>query len=385
MSRLGRRIRVGVVGGGEGSRIGEPHRLAMRLDGHYDIAAGVLSSDPAKSLDQGARMGLARPYGTLDDMLAGERSRADGIDAVVIMTPNYRHLPESLAALDAGFHVISDKPLTNSLAEARRIAARVAETGLKLFVTYNYSGYPMVRQARAMIAAGKIGTPHFVEVKYASGELSKRIETDVDALPSRLKWRYDPARGGRSNLLLDIGTHAHQMATYVTARRLTRLFVDMGPSIEGRSMDDTAVILARLEGGLRTTLTVTKVATGAPQIFTIAVHGDEAGIEWRQGASNSLKVMRRNAPIEILGREVADLEPLTIRSMRRPEPWPEGFREAFANLYADFADVLAAEITGSAPDPLALHHPTLTDGVDGLAFIEACETSKATSSWVDLD
>lgn len=380
---IGRRLRVGLVGGGEGSLIGATHRIAMRLDDRYEIIAGVLSSNGEKAVELGRKLGIARPYASLSDMLNAERERQDPIDVVAIMTPNDSHVSSAIAALDAGFHVICDKPVANTLDDALALAQKVRESGRRFMVTYNYTGYPMVRQARAMIAAGVIGTPHLVEVRYAQGNLSSLVEHQPD-LPVQLQWRLDPARGGAENLLLDIGTHAHHLATYVTGRPFETVFADMGPALKGRRFDDTAVILGRLAGDLRVSLSLTKAATGAPQVFGIEVYGEKGGLQWEQGLPNVLRHTRQGKPLEVYGRATEGLLPLASHSIHSPPHHPEGFREAFSSIYSDFADVLAAEIAGVAPPAVSLHYPGIQDGVDGLAWVEACARSRKEGGWAPL-
>ncbi|MGV6875549.1 Gfo/Idh/MocA family protein [Pseudochelatococcus sp. B33] len=380
---IGRRLRVGVVGGGEGSLIGAAHRVAMRFDDRYEIVAGVLSSNSGKALEQGRALGIPRAYGSLGEMLSAEKAREDGADIIAIMTPNDSHVSASIAALDAGYHVICDKPVANDLAGAKALAARVRASGRHFLVTYNYTGYPMVRQAREMIAAGDIGEPHLVEVRYAQGNLSMPVERGV--LSRQLEWRLDPVKGGVNNLLLDIGTHAHHLATYVTGRAFESVYADIGPALPGRRFDDTAVILGRLAGGLRIALSVTKAATGAPQVFGIEVYGGKGGIRWEQGLPNALSVTRQDGPVEIYGRATAGLMPLAARSLRIPLHHPEGFREGFANIYANFADVVAATIAGVAPPPEVLGYPGIADGVAGLAWVEACVRSREEGRWIAVE
>ncbi len=381
---LGRRIRAAVIGGGEGALIGSVHRTALRFDDHFEIVAGVLSSDPQRSLDQGAQLGLQRPYGTLAELLTAESARVDGVDVIVIMTPNDSHFASCLSALRNGFHVICDKPIANTLVEARELLEEARRHRRHLFVTYNFTGYPMVRQARAMIEQGKIGEPHLVEVRYAQGNLGALIEKASAPLDRQLAWRLDPARGGDHHLLLDVGVHAHNLATYVTKRECTRVFCDAGAAVTGREFDDSAVILGRLDGDVRASLSMTKAATGMPMSFTLSVYGNKAGLSWEQSSPNELRFMRQGRAAEIYGRSVSDLAPLAKRSIRSANAHPEGLREAFANIYGDFAEILGATLAGRAPDPLALTCPTILEGARSLAFVDACALSKLTDSWVSV-
>lgn len=382
VKKLGRRLRIAVAGGGEGSIIGGAHRVAMAFDGHFDIVAAALSSNPERSLKQGKDLGISRAYPDAASMIRGEKRRPDGADAVAVMTPNDSHYSITDEALENGFHVICDKPLANTVREAAALRDKAAAKGLLLAVTYNYSGYPMVRQARHMIAAGEIGRPQIVEVRCVQGNLSAGIE-DSATIPKSVAWRLDPERGGPHHLMLDVGTHAHHLAAYVTGRDFTDVCADLGPAVPDRKFDDTAAILARMDGNLRTSLLVTKAATGSPNVFGIEVYGDKGGIAWNQMQPNVLQVMRPGA-LETLQRTNESLGPLARRSLHIPPAHPEGFREAFANIYADFAEVLSAKILGAEPDPLALTLPTADIAVRGLIFVEACHESKLARTWVRL-
>lgn len=383
VERLGRRIRLAVIGGGEGSVIGPAHRTAIAFDGHFEIVAGVLSSDPAKATAQGKRLGIARSYGTVPELIAAEARHPEGIDAVAIMTPNDSHAAYVAAALDAGLHVICDKPLANGADEAAVLCGKAARAGLVLAVTYNYSGYPMVRQARSMIADGAIGQLQLVEVRSVQGNLGTWIEGG-GPLPSHVAWRLDPARGGRDHLMLDVGTHAHHLAMYVLDRHFTEVFADLGAIVAGRAFDDTATIAARMEGGLQASLLITKAATGAPNDFGIHVYGSEGGLRWEQSQPNVLLHLRPGS-MQTIHRSADFLTPLARHSLRSPLPHPEGFREAFANIYADFASLMSARISGTEPDPLALTLPRGTDGLAGLRFVEACHRSKVEKAWIPID
>jgi predicted dehydrogenase len=378
------RIRVAIIGGGPGSLIGPAHQTAIRFDGGYDLVAGVVSANAEQALARGQRMGLARPYRTLAELLAGERGRGDGAQVVAIMTPNDSHHGLCLAALEAGFDVICDKPLANSLNDALDIVERCKATGRLLCVTYNYSGYPMVRQARAMIAEGRIGRPHLVDVKYAQGNLGTRLEEAPETLTPQLRWRLDPARGGASHLLLDVGVHAHHLAEYVTGLHFTRVFADTGAAVKGRQFADSTVVIGRLGDDVRATVQATKAASGAPNIFSITVHGDRGGVSWEQTQPHVLQFMQQDRPLQTYTRGVSDLSALARHSIRTPMPHPEGFREAFANIYSDFATVIAARERGAEPDAQALTYPTALDGARGLAFVEACERSGREQRWIDL-
>lgn len=375
IAKIGRKLRLGVVGGGEGALIGGVHRTAIRFDGNFDIVAAVLTRNAAKSQEQANELGIERSYTDVSEMLRREKAHPYPIDAVAIMTPNDTHVVMAGAALDAGFHVICDKPIANTLEDARTLREKVVASGRELCVTYNYSGYPMIRQAREAVANGVLGRVHLVELRYAQGNLGTRVETQPDRLAKQLAWRLDPKLGGENGLLLDIGTHAHHLVSYVLSRKFKTVSTRLSAIHPDRSFADTAMISAELTDGVQASLFVTKAATGAPNIFTISVYGDKGGLTWEQAQPQMLQVFRQGKPIEVLNRGVDTLSPLARRSIRVPEPHPEGFREAFANIYADFAERVASRIASVPANPLAMTMPTVEDGIEGLVFVEACAES----------
>lgn len=381
---IGRRVRLGVVGGGPGSLIGPIHRTAARLDDCFDISSGVLSSDPARSLQAAMGLGIPRGYSSVGEMLAAETARPDGIDAVAVMTPNDSHEGVVRQSLEAGLHVICDKPLTNDTASATELAQLARRRGLELVLTHNYAGYPMVREARAAIEAGEIGPLRLVNVRYLQGSLARRVEDDPSMLTARLRWRLDPARGGPSHVLADIGVHAHQLARFVSGRRIASVLADVGPSLPGRTTHDTAQIVFRLEDGTRGMMLVSKVATGAQNVVAIEAYGEDGGLSWSQADANDLRVMRLNRADELRTRGLPSLHPLAKRATRLPVGHPEAFLEAFANIYRDFAELVACRVAGTTPDPLAAAAPDAWAGVEALAFIDACIESTAAGGWVDV-
>ncbi len=380
---LGRRLRLGVVGGGGEALIGPVHRIAARLDDCFEIKAGALSSSPERSRAQAQELALPRAYDDLAAMIDVERTLDDGIDAVAIMTPNDSHFTLASQALEAGLHVICDKPLTNTLEEARGLVAKVRDSGCVFCLTHNYSGYPMVRQARAMVQAGELGRITLVHVVYAQGTLGAPIDPDPSKLPARLRWRLDPAKGGVSHVLGDIGTHAHQLACFMTGRNVRRVMADLGSVFPGREVHDNANVLMELDDGVKGLLWATKAATGAENALAIEIYGEKGGLFWEQSNLQQLRVMRPNQGATILSRGLPELHPAAKRAARIPPGHPEGFHEAFANLYRDFAETVAARLAGRNADPLASDFPTVEDGARGLAFIEACVRSSAAKQWVD--
>ena len=346
------------------------HRAAARLDGRYDLVACVLSSDPERGRVRGAELGFApdRSYGSLAEMLESERQRGDPIDAVAIMTPNDSHLPQCKAALAQALHVLCDKPLTNSLNEALELVKAVRESGAAFCLTHNYSGYPMLRQARAMVAAGDIGDVRQAVVEYSQGQLSSYVEPEA---PERLRWRLDRKRGGPSAVLGDIGTHAHHLLAFVSGQPVVRLAADLGATVPGRENDDYAGLLLRLENGARGIMWLTQAASGAENLLRLKLFGSRGGLEWDHSVPNLLKHTVQFQAARLLSRGQPDLYPAAKRAMRAPLGHPEGFHEAFANLYSDAAEAIAAKIAGATPDPLALDFPTVEDGARGLRFVEA--------------
>jgi len=382
---MGRPLRLGMVGGAPGALIAQVHRTAAKLDDRFELVASVASSDPVKARAAAGPLGLAadRAYGTLEEMLAQEAAREDGIEVVAVVTPNDSHYPICVAALAAGRDVICDKPLTNTLDDARDLVRRVGAAGTVFCLTHNYSGYPMARQARAMVAAGDLGEIRQVFVEYSNGSLSRRVE-DGDMLP-RLRWRLDPARSGPSLVLGDIGTHAHQLACFVTGQQLASIAADPAATVPGRVTDDFVGALLRFAGGARGVMWVTNSASGAENALAIRVFGSDGGLEWRQNQPNHLVVTRQGEPARTFSRGHADLLPPAVRVARTPPGHPEGFQEGFANLYADAAEAIAARRAGTTPDPLALDFPSVEDGARGVAFVAAALASRDTGGWVELE
>jgi predicted dehydrogenase len=373
------RIRLGFVGGGRGALIGPVHRTAARLDDRFEVVGAVLSSNAEKSVADAAALGIPNGYGSLGQMI-----RAGGLDAVAIATPNDSHAALAIEALDAGLHVVCDKPLANTAPDGRRIARKVAETGLVFCLTHNYSGYPMVRQMRAMIEAGRIGKVHLVQASYRQGTLATAIETSDD-IPARLRWRLDPAKGGGSHVMGDIGSHVHQLIRYTTGLGIDSVMAELGAIVPGRQAHDTGQALLRFANGARGQMLATKVAHGAENALAIEVHGDQGGLEWRQSRLDELTWLRNGEPQQILTRGSPYLEPLARQACRLPPGHPEGFHEGFGNLYRDFAEQVAARLEGREADPLAATIPTAATGLDTLLFIDACIRSSETGSWQKVE
>lgn len=375
-ARLGRRLRLAVLGGGPGSFIGPIHRAAARLDDRFEIVAGVLSSDAARGAAGAAALGI-RGYPSLAALLKGEPA----LDAVAIMTPNDRHHGECLAAIAAGLHVICDKPLANSVAEAADIATAARAAGRVFCLTHAYAGYPMIRQARAMVAAGTIGPVRAVQVEYLQAGMAGRVEDTK--LTRKLEWKLAAERSGPSLVLGDIGTHAFHLARFVSGLKVNRLAADLGAIVPGRVLDDYGAMLLRFDGGARGTLLASQALAGTENAITLRVFGEAGHIEWQHATSNYLTLALQGRPVQRLARGDADLLPPAARLVRIARGHPEGLTEAFANLYRDSAEMIAASITGTAADPLAGDFPTAEDGVEGMIFVEAAIRSRALDGvWV---
>ena len=371
---LGRRLRLAVIGGGPGSFIGAMHRTAARLDDRFELVAGALTSDPARSLAAGVAIGLSeeRAYGDGSQLLEGEAGRNDGADVVAIMTPNDTHHVYSTGALERGFDVISDKPMTNTLAEALDLVDRVRKSGLVFCLTHNYTGYPMVRQARAMVADGQLGDIRLVQVEYVQG--GKAAERDPDPVGS-VPWRYDPVRGGPSLVMGDIGTHAHNLIRFITQIEVSEVAAEVGSIVPNRLVHDYAAAMLRFENGARGSFWVTQAAPGVENCLRIRVSGSRASLDWNQELPTVLNFRPMSGPAEVRTPSGPGTLPLAARATRIVKGHPEGFHEAFANIYSDAAEAIAARRSGTKPDPMAMHFPNERDGALGVKFVEAAITS----------
>jgi len=380
ISLLGRRLRLAVVGGGPGSFIGAMHRQSARLDDRYEIVTGVLSSNPAKAQQAGQELGFApdRLYTDVKAMLQAELARPDGIDAVAIMTPNDSHFDYSLWALERGIDVICDKPMTNTLVEAEALHAKVQESGLVFCLTHNYTGYPMVRQARAMVADGQLGTIRLVQVEYVQGG-----KADEEKVFSPDNWKFDPVRGGPSRVMGDIGTHAHNLTRFITGIEVAEVAAEIGAIVPGRQIHDYAGALLRFENGARGNFWVTQAAAGVENCLRIRVSGTKGTLEWMQEFPQALTFKPLRGPSENRTPNGPGTLPLAARCTRLVAGHPEGFPDAFANIYSDAAEAIAARRTGTQPDPLALHFPNSWDGLLGVRFVDAViQSSESNGSWV---
>jgi len=379
-----RRIRLGMVGGGPGAFIGAVHRIAARMDDHYDLVAAVLSSDPARSRSAAQDLHIApdRAYGSYTDMARAEAARPDRIEAVAIVTPNNLHYPMAKAFLEAGIHVICDKPMTTTLEEALDLAAIVRRTGLIFGLTHNYTGYPMVRQARQMIADGDLGKIRVVQVEYAQDWLATPLEQTGQ---KQAAWRTDPARSGAGGSLGDIGTHAYNIACFVTGLHCREVAADVSIFVPGRRLDDNVQLLLRFTEGAKGALWASQLATGNANNLRLRVYGEKAGLEWHQEEPNTLQFARLGEAPETIRRPGPGGNSPAAHASRVPAGHPEGYLECFAQLYTDLAEQIYARREGRSPAPTSLLVPNVEDGVEGMRFIAATlESGRRNAAWVEL-
>jgi predicted dehydrogenase len=376
------RIRLGMVGGGQGAFIGAVHRLAARMDDHYEFVAGALSSDAARSKASGEELGLApdRIYGDFREMAKAEAKRRDGIEAVSIVTPNHMHFPAAKAFIEAGIHVICDKPLSLNLKEALALEKLLAKNRNVIFaLTHNYSGYPMIRQARAMVAAGELGDIRVVQGEYPQDWLTTDLEKSGQ---KQAAWRTDPKRTGAGGCVGDIGTHTYQLGCFVSGLKLDELSADLTTFVKGRRVDDNVHVMLRYKGGAKGMIWASQVAPGHENGLKIRVYGTKGGLEWVQADPNYLWVTPFGEPKRLITRGGAGSNAAAARVTRVPPGHPEGYLEGFANLYTEVAQAIKARRAGKKPDK-DVQFPGIEDGVAGMAFIEACVKSSAKNGkWV---
>ena len=375
-----RRLRAGIVGGGQGAFIGALHRIAAELDNEARVVAGAMSSNPGTARRSAEAWHLARSYESYETMARQEAKLDEGVDFVIVATPNHLHLPVAKAFLDAGIHVVCDKPLAATLDEAEEMAGVVAGSGRLFALTQTYTGYPMVREARELVLSGRLGELRRVQVEYNQDWLREPLETEGN---KQALWRTDPARAGISCCVGDIGTHAHNLLEFVSGRKVESLLAELTSFVAGRELDDDASMLLRLEGGARGTLTCSQIACGEENNLAIRLYGDEAGLEWRQQEPNTLKVKPAGEAWQLHRAGAGYLGEAARAAMRTPAGHPEGYLEAFANIYRDFmADVRRV---GSGDAPLE-NYPGIHEGLRGMRFVQASvESSNRGGVWVNLD
>ena len=378
------RIRLGMVGGGQGAFIGAVHRLAARMDDHYDFVAGALSAEAKKAKASGEELGLAaeRIYTDFKEMAKSEAGRKDGIEAVAIVTPNHMHVPAAMAFIEHGIHVICDKPLALSLKEAKALEKLLARKKNVIFaLTHNYSGYPMIRQAKAMVAAGELGEVRVVQGEYPQDWLTTALEKTGQ---KQAAWRTDPKRSGAGGCIGDIGTHTYQLMCEVSGLKAEELSADLTSFVKGRVLDDNANVMLRFKGGAKGMLWASQVAPGNENGLKIRVYGTKGGLEWKQEDPNQLWYTPYGEPKRLITRGGAGSNAAAGRVTRVPPGHPEGYLEGFANVYSEVARAIKARRLGRKPDK-DVAFPGISDGVDGMAFIEACVKSSAKNGkWTKL-
>ncbi len=382
--KLTRRLRLGMVGGGPGAFIGAVHRLAARIDDKYEFVAASLSSNPERTREAAAELHLARPYSSFEEMAKAEAARVDGIDLVAIVTPNATHHAIARAFLDAGINVMCDKPMTTTLADAEDLADAVKRTGLLFGLTHTYAGYPMVRQMREMVAGGELGPVRMIQVEYAQDWLAVPVEN------KQAEWRTDPARNGPAGALGDIATHAYHLACFTSGLQAVEIAADLTTFVPGRKVDDNVQAMLHFERGAKASLWASQVAAGEENYLRLRIFGEKAGLSWEQENPNYVRFAPLGEPARTISRGGAGLganglSKAAAYATRVPSGHPEGYLEAFAQLYRDMAEQITARLEDRAPNPLAMSLPGVEAGVEGLRFIEATiASSKNHSAWTPL-
>ena len=370
---FGRKLRIGIIGGGPESWIGHMHRGAAEFDGMFEVVAGVFSSDKARSRAKGVQLGLAadRSYGDIDDLCATERTRRDPVDAVAIMTPNDMHYPQTIAALDAGFDVMCDKPITITATEARDVAARVEQNDRVYCITHGYSAYPMTRYARQLVQEGRLGRLRLVQVEYIQSGMAMKLEDGPRT--NRLNWLLDANRSGLALVLSAIGCHVQHLACFAADTSVSEVSADIAGLVEGRALIDYTSANLKFENGARGTFTVTQAAAGGENDIRLRIYGDKGMIDWNHQNASYVRVQMQGEPVQVVTRGDPFLAPDIARLSRTPRGHPEGLREALANLYREFAEDIIARNLGKRRSTAP--YPRIADGVHTMAFIEACVAS----------
>jgi len=377
-----RRLRLGMVGGGPGGFIGAVHRIAARLDDRYELVAAALTSDAARSRAAAAELHIPRAYSNFEEMAAAEAQRHDRIDAVAIVTPNNLHFAPAKTFLEAGIHVICDKPLTTTLSDALELAEIVQRTGLIFGFTHNYTGYPMVRQAREMVREGALGALRVIQIEYAQDWLSTWVEATGQ---KQAVWRTDPARNGPAGALGDIGTHAFNIATFVSGLACREVAADLTSFVPGRRLDDNVNLLLRFEKNVRSMLWASQVAPGNDNHLALRIYGEKAGLSWCQERANDLIFSPLGEPPRTIARNGAGSLPVAAHASRTPAGHPEGYLEGFTQLYTDLAEQIHARLENRQPALSSLLVPGIQEGVAGMRFITAVlASSQSNSSWIAL-
>lgn len=368
---MNRKLRMGMVGGGSTAFIGAIHRLAALMDGEIELVCGCFSTKPEISFSSGKSYFLPenRIYNSYKEMIESEarRPQEERMDFVTIVTPNFVHFEPAMMALEKGFHVVLDKPITFTLDEARKLKAKVEETGLLLALTHTYSGYPAIKEARERVRRGELGNIRKIIVEYPQGWLSAKVEEAGNAQAS---WRTDPQRSGKAGCMGDIGTHAHHLAEYISGLKTTEVCAELNTFVPGRRLDDDGAVLLRFDNGARGVLIATQIAAGEENAIRIRVYGDKGGLDWHQHEPNTLLMKWLDRPTEIIRTGLGYMSDIAKHNTRTPGGHPEGYLEAFANIYRNFALTLRAKMNGVAPQPEWLDFPSVDDGIRGMQFID---------------
>ena len=383
---MNRKLRMGMVGGGKDAFIGAIHRLAANMDGLIEISCGALSINPEIAVASGEALFLPkeRTYLTFDEMIKKEAALPAEVrmDFVTIVTPNFAHFAPAMMALEYGFHVVIEKPITFSLEEAKELKKKLDETGLTLCLTHTYSGYPMVKHAKAMVKDGQLGKIRKIWVEYAQGWLSRLSEREGNA---QAAWRTDPKKSGKSSVMGDIGTHAAHLAEYISGAKISEVCAELNTMVEGRMLDDDGAVMLKFDNGAKGVLMASQVAAGEENNLKIRIYGEKGGIEWMQHEPNTLHVKWLDQPAQVLraGGNYGDrLSPVAIHNSRTPGGHPEGYLEAFANIYRNFALTLGCKIDGTKPSAEMLDFPGIEDGLRGMAFIDnVVASSQSDNKW----
>ena len=383
---MSRKIRMGMVGGGRGAFIGAVHRIAANIDGQIELVCGAFSSEAQRSRDSGADLFLPpdRCYGTFEEMMQKEKALASDkkMDFVSIVTPNHMHFPPAKMALENGFHVLSDKPATFNLAEAKQLGEIVKRTGQLYGLTHNYTGYPLVKEAREIVQGGKLGKIRKIVVEYPQGWLATRLEASGQ---KQADWRTDPKRSGAAGCIGDIGTHAENLAEYISGLKIRELAADITTFVEGRALDDDGNVLLRFEGGAKGVLHASQISVGEENNLNIRIYGEKGGLEWHQREPNTLLLKWLDQPMQVYRTANGYLGKNAAAATRTPPAHPEGYLEAFANIYKNFANHIRARLENRTPDAVALDYPKIEDGIRGMAFIEAVvKSGHQNAAWTKL-
>jgi predicted dehydrogenase len=380
---MNKKIRLGMIGGGPNAFIGAVHRIASRIDNEYEIVCGAFSSSLEKSLQTGNELGISesRIYPSFQDLITKEKAlpEQERVQVISIVTPNHLHFEPAKMAMEQGFHVILDKPMTLTLAEAKELKQAQEKTGKKLLLTHTYTGYPMVKEAKQVVASGKLGKIRKIYVEYPQGWLSNALE-DQQAV-----WRTDPSKSGIAGAMGDIGTHAFNLAEYISGLAVTKLCADINIVVPNRRLDDDGAVLLKFGNEVSGVLMATQIAAGEENKVKIRVYGEKGGLEWHQEDANSLVLKWLDAPAQTYRTGTPYLSSFATHNTRTPSGHPEGYLEAFANLYRNFALCVKAELEGKAPEKEAMDYPGIEEGIRGMAFIETViESGKSDQKWIDF-